>query len=73
MVGAERLLADRQRALEERPRRRQIALRLQQHGKVVEAGRGIGMVGAERLLADRQRALEKRPRRRVGAQRTLPV
>jgi hypothetical protein len=70
MVGAERLLADRQRPLEERPRRRKIALRLQQGGEVVEALRGIGMVGAERPLADRQGALEERPRRRKIALRS---
>jgi hypothetical protein len=57
MVGAECLLVDRQRALVERPRRRNIALRLQQEGEVDEAPRGIGMVGAERPLVDRQRAL----------------
>ena len=62
MLGAERLLADRQGALEERPRRREVALVLKQDGEVVEARRRIGMVGAERLLADRQRALEERPR-----------
>jgi hypothetical protein len=55
MLGAERLLADRQRALVERPRRRKIVLRLKQAGEVVEALPSIGMVGAERLLADRQR------------------
>ena len=67
MLGAERLLVDRQRALVEGPRRRQVALVLQQHGEVVEARRRIGMLGAERLLADRQRALEEGPRRRQVA------
>ena len=67
MLGAERLLVDRQRALVERPRRRQVALVLQQGGEVVEARRGVGMLGAEHLLADRQRALVERPRRRQVA------
>ena len=62
MLGAERLLADRQRALEERPRPRKVALGLKQAGEVAEAPRRIGMVGAERLLADGQRALEQRAR-----------
>ena len=73
MVGAERLLADRQRALEERPRPGEIALGLKQEGEVVEAHRRIGMVGAERLLADRQRALEERPRLSIGRERPVPV
>ena len=50
MLGAERLLADRQRPLEERPRAREVALVLKQGGEVVEARRGLGMLGAERLL-----------------------
>ena len=62
MLGAERLLADRQRALVERPRAGKVALVLKQAGEVVEARRRIGMLGAERLLADRQRALVERPR-----------
>ena len=60
MVGAERLLPDRQGALEERPGCGEVALVLKQHGEVVEARRRIGMVGAERPLADRQGALEER-------------
>ena len=62
MLGAERLFADRQRALEERPRPRKVALGLEQDGEVVEARRRIGMLGAEHLFADRQRALVERPR-----------
>ena len=54
MLGAERLLRDRQRALEERPRSGEIALGLKQACEVVEARRGQGMLGPERLLADRQ-------------------
>ena len=73
MLGAEHLLVDRQRALEERPRRRKVALVLKQDGEVVEARRRIGMLGAEYLLADRQRALEERPRLRIGGQRIVPV
>jgi hypothetical protein len=37
MLGAEHLFADRQRALDERPRRRKVALVLQQASKVGEA------------------------------------
>ena len=62
MLGAERLLVDRQRPLVERPRAGEVALILKQMGEVVEARRGIGMLGAERLLSDRQRPLEKGPR-----------
>ena len=62
MVGAERLLADRQRALEERPRAGEVALGLKQAGEVVEARARYRVLGAERLLADRQRALVERPR-----------
>ena len=67
MLGAEHLFAYRQRALEERPRPRKVALSLEQDGEVVEARRRIGMLGAEHLFADRQRALEERPRPRKVA------
>src|SRR5829696_7895743 len=67
MLGAERLLVDRQRALEERPRRRQVALSLQQEGEVVEAHRRLRMLGAERLLTDRQRVSKQRFGRRMGS------
>ena len=60
MVGAERLLRDRQRALEERLGVGVAALGSVQLGQVVERDGDIGVVGAERLLADRQRALEER-------------
>ena len=62
MFGAERLLADRQRPLVERPRAGEVALGLKQDGEVVEARGGVGMLGSERLLADRQRSLVERPR-----------
>ena len=62
MLGAERLLADRQRPLVERPRAGEVALGLKQAGEVVEARGGRGMLGAERLLVDRQRPLVERPR-----------
>ncbi|MFZ0496626.1 MAG: hypothetical protein WAM10_13660, partial [Methylocella sp.] len=61
MVRAERLLADRQRALMERPRASKVTLGSKQAGEVVEARRRIGMLGAEHLLIDRQRALMERP------------
>src|SRR5208282_6494082 len=66
MRGAERLFADRQLPLDERPRPRKVALGVKQEGKIDEARGGI-MVGAERLLADRQRALVKRQRARKVA------
>jgi hypothetical protein len=63
VVGAKRLLADGQRALEERPRRGEFALCVKQLGEVVEAPCCIGMFGAEHFLADCYRAPEERPRR----------
>ena len=60
VVGAQRLLVDRQRALIERLGLGVAALVLVQQGQVVERCSHIGVVGAERLLADRQRALEER-------------
>jgi hypothetical protein len=62
MLGAERLLIDRQRTLEERPRPGKVALSLKQSGEIVEAPRRIGMLGAEHLLLDCQRAFKERPR-----------
>ena len=73
MLGAKHFLADRQRALMERPRRREVALGLQQAGEVVEAHRGVRMLWALHLLPDRQRALKERPRLSVGCQRVMPV
>ena len=57
MVFAERLLADRQRALVERLGVGVLALLLVHDGQVVEGRGHIGVVCAERLLVDRQRAL----------------
>ena len=46
MLGAERLLADRQRALIKRPRAGEVALLgLKQQGEVVEARRRMGCSG----------------------------
>jgi len=67
MLGAERLFIYRQRALEERPRSRKVALVPEQEGEVVEAARRPGMLGAAFLLVNGQRALEKRPRPRMVA------
>src|SRR5712671_1495981 len=50
--GAERLLANRQRALVERLRLGIVALGFVEHGQVVQAHGDIGVVGAERLLPD---------------------
>ena len=60
MVRAERLLADRQRALVERLGLGVLALAWYSDGQVVEGRGHVGMVRAERLLADRQRALVER-------------
>ena len=53
MLGTERLLSDRQRALQERPRPGRVALGLKQEGEKVEAPRRIGMLGTENLFANR--------------------
>ena len=50
MLGAERLLEDRQCALEKRPRPHKVALVLKQAGEEVKAQRRRAMLGAERLL-----------------------
>ena len=60
VVGAERLLVDRQRALVQRLGLGIAALGAIQLGEVVEVGADIRVVGAERLLVDRQRALVQR-------------
>ena len=62
VVGAQRLLADRQRQAEQRLRLPVSALGLEQLRQVVEAGGRVGVVGAQRLLADRQRQAEQRLR-----------
>ena len=67
MLGAERLLADGERALVERLGLRVGAGGLIQHGEIVERAGGVGMLGAERLLADGERALVERLGLRVGA------
>jgi hypothetical protein len=66
MLGAEHLLGDRQRALEERPRPRKVALVRKQQGEVVEARGRIWMLGAERLFSYRQCIAEKLRRLRVS-------
>ena len=60
MVGAQRLLPDRQRALVERLGLGVAALRVVEYGQVVEARGDVGVVGSQRLLPDRQRALVER-------------
>jgi hypothetical protein len=55
MLGHERLLADRQRALIEWSRPRKVALVRKQASEVVETRPRVWMLGPERLLADRQR------------------
>src|SRR5215475_6261090 len=64
MLGAERLLADRQRAFVERTRPGKVPLRLKQKRKVVEADRRLGMLAPEHLLTDRQRTFFEWPRPR---------
>jgi hypothetical protein len=61
MLGAERLLSDRQRAFKEWLRSPKVILSLKQEGEVAEALRRRAALGAERFFADRQRAFEKRP------------
>ena len=65
MLGVERLLNDRQRALVERPRAGKVALGLEHVCKISEARRRIGMLGAEHLIVDRQRPLVERSRSRM--------
>ena len=60
MIGAERLLLDREAALVERFGLGVAALGDVKGGQIVERQGHIGMIGAERLLADRQRALVER-------------
>ena len=60
VVCAERLLADRQRALVEPLGVGVLALLLVHVGQVVEGAGHVGVVCAERLLLDRQRALVER-------------
>jgi hypothetical protein len=61
MLGAKRLLPDREGALVEWPCPRKVALGLEHAGKAVETCRSIGMFRAKRLFTDRQRALVERP------------
>jgi hypothetical protein len=61
MLGAEHLLADRQRALVERPAGGEVALGLEQAGEVGKARRRVGVLGSPHLLADCQGALAERP------------
>src|SRR6266481_6351709 len=54
MLPTERVLEDRKRTLDERPRSRKVALGLKHEGKIVEARRRCGMLRPERVLTDRQ-------------------
>ena len=67
VVGAERLLADREGALVERLGLGVAAFGDIQRSQVVERRSDIGVVGAQRLLADGERALSKRDRLSVLA------
>src|SRR5262249_35876629 len=60
MVGAERLLVDCERALQQRLGLGIVALLLRRQGEAVEDCTDAQMVGAERLLLDRERALGER-------------
>src|ERR1043166_5966012 len=60
MAGPERLLADRQRAPQERLLVGVAGLGVIERSEVVEARGDIGMVEAERLLGDREVALQER-------------
>jgi hypothetical protein len=57
VLGAKRLLANRQAALVERLGLRIATLVVVEHRQVVEAGGDLAVLGAERLLPDREAAL----------------
>ena len=63
VIGAERLLVYRKRALVQRLGLGVAALRAVEFGEVVERGAHRWVLGTQRLLADRERALEELPRR----------
>jgi hypothetical protein len=65
VVGAKRFLADRECALEERPRAREIAPGLKHAGEVRQASGNIGVIRPKHLLANREGAAEValRPRK----------
>ena len=67
VIGAERLLPDGQRALEERSGALIGALGVIEPGEVVQRVGHVGVIGAECLLADGQRALIKRSGALIGA------
>ena len=60
MLGAERLLADGERAPAERVGLRVATALAREGGERLERGRHFGMLGAERLLGDRERAAGER-------------
>ena len=60
MIGTERLLSDRQRALVERLGLGIATLVVVKRRQIVQRCRDIGMIGTERLFPDRQRALVER-------------
>ena len=49
MIWTEYLLADRQRALEERPRRREVALVAQQEGQTCNTDAGVVVLGTREV------------------------
>ena len=59
MLGAQRLLADRERPLVERLGLGVGTGGVVEIGEVVERGGGVGVLGAQRLLRDRERACGK--------------
>src|ERR1700733_4557409 len=69
MLGAERLLADREGALVKRLRPRIVALGPKQVGEVVEAQRRMGMLGADGS-PERARRAAARANRRLGSENT---
>ena len=62
MLGAERLLVDRQRPFVEHPRAAEVALGVKEAGEVVEVRRNVRMLKAVHFFVDRQRPLVERPR-----------
>ncbi len=67
VIGAERLLADGQRALQKRRGALVGALVVTEPGEVVQRVGDIGVTGVERLLPDGQRALVMRCGALLGA------
>ena len=60
MIGADRALADRQRALIDRLGIGKTVLTLIEIAEIIQRARDIDMIAAQHLFADRQRLLDRR-------------